>query len=257
MYKAFSYEIDESAINYLTKRVPAGDKGQILNVPMRKPSLEAALSSLDSLNSTTIQDTWFTPADADVFISHSSKDEQQARLLASYLQRQFGVRAFIDSLMWRHMDEMLKKLDDRYCIKKGETGESGITYSYENRNVTTAHVHMLLAHALIKMIDAAECFIYLDTRNSTIQEDKTSLTTYSPWLYHELAIVDIIQMKSVLKLANESFSRIAMDSMPNLSYKAPKSKLSTLTTEDLRSWEMLACNKQGHDALCVLYRITK
>ena len=98
------------------------------------------------------------------------------------------------------MDFMLEKLDQKYCVS--ETNEDGTvkTYLYKSRNVTTSHVHMILSHALTKMIDNAECFIYLNTSNSTTHQDDTSIWTLSPWLFHELAMVEIIEEKSLSRL---------------------------------------------------------
>ena len=98
-----------------------------------------------ALEAEYIWDEWFPEVKADVFISHSSKDAALAKLLASWLEQYYQLTAFIDSEIWGHSDELLKELDDEYCVKDRSNCRATI-YSYEKRNGSTAHVHMLLCY---------------------------------------------------------------------------------------------------------------
>lgn len=257
MFKAYSFSMDETAEAYVKANAPNRYK-EDLDLLSRKSTLQDAFSSLDSLNSKVIQDAWFTKVDADVFISHSSTDDEQAKTLGAYLQQHFGLKVFIDSLMWHHVDKMLKSLDEKYCVLCDGSDGQGKTYSYENRNITTAHAHILLAHALIKMIDATECFIYLNTENSTIRKAGDNLTTHSPWLYHELAVVDSIREmdRKGRRLVKEGF---AMDSfsakIPDFDYEAPTKRLLGLTIDHLKKWRDMIGERRGGEALKILYQI--
>lgn len=54
----------------------------------------------DVIDGTRVQNGWFPLVEADIFISHSRKDEELACALAEWLNRNFGLRCFIDSNIW-------------------------------------------------------------------------------------------------------------------------------------------------------------
>jgi hypothetical protein len=139
------------------------------------------------VDASRIQSLWFPQVKADVFISHSHKDRTQALNLAGFLHKKFGIRTFVDSSVWRMGDELLREIDNTFC-----RNDDGATYSYEKRNGTTAHVHMMLTAALSKMLDRAECVIFLNTPNS-ITPRASSRDTNSCWIYLELALIDALQ----------------------------------------------------------------
>ena len=45
------------------------------------------------------------------------------------------------------------------------------------------------------MINETECFFFLETENSVIDPKEVAKETDSPWLFHELAVVDTIEIK--------------------------------------------------------------
>src|SRR5574344_1933956 len=114
----------------------------------------------DSLDGSKMQENWFPKIKADIFISHSHNDEDLA--LAGWLKETFGVTAFIESCVWGYVNKLLKKIDDVYCFNGNHS------YSYEKRNYSTSHVHMMLSVALTQMIDNTECLFFLNTPNSLI-----------------------------------------------------------------------------------------
>jgi hypothetical protein len=107
------------------------------------------------VNGTKLSEHWFPTVKADIFISHSHTDEDEALRCASWLKDTFELDAFIDSSVWGYADDLLKQIDNDYCLNQG-----GETYSYEKRNGSTSHVHMMLATALSEMIDRTECVFF-------------------------------------------------------------------------------------------------
>ena len=66
------------------------------------------------LNGSTIKDVYFpsTTLDGfkyDFFISHSHNDEESAIILATWLETYYDCSCFIDSLVWKSADELLKE----------------------------------------------------------------------------------------------------------------------------------------------------
>ncbi len=155
-----------------------------------KKKLVEYLCTDGSLDGTKMQDDWFSEINADIFLSHSHADKDIAIALANWITEKFGLTVFIDSCVWGHSDDLLKQIDDKYCFH-------GSTYSYCERNISTAHVHMMLSTALAKMIDRTDCIIFLNTPNSVSLKDniKNSFRSKSPWIYSEIALTQIVQKK--------------------------------------------------------------
>ena len=65
-----------------------------------------------------MQANWFPQIKADIFISHSHKDEDLALALAGWLKVSFGLTAFIDSCVWGYANDLLKMIDYKYCYQK-------------------------------------------------------------------------------------------------------------------------------------------
>ncbi len=213
MYRAFkiTYEdvgalSDDSKlnINQICGIVKEALNEQNLPSILAKMINTASLGKDRVLDAVSIWDDWFPEIDADVFISHSSKDATLAKRLSSWLRNNYGLVSFVDSVIWGHSDKLLKDVDDAYCLNPG-----GETYSYESRNGSTAHVHMILSYALTRMIDKAECFIFLESHNSVTADDAIK-GTYSPWIFHELATVDTIEVKLPKRLRVKKASRELM-----------------------------------------------
>lgn len=141
------------------------------------------------LDAEIIQNDWFPEINAHVFISHSHADIELAKRFAGWLYQRFGIVSFIDSCVWGYADDLLEKLDNKYC--KNPTRE---TYNYEQRNLSTAHVHMMLMTALNKMIDKTECVFFINTPNSNIGNGGNPITM-SPWIYGEIETSRLIKKK--------------------------------------------------------------
>lgn len=147
------------------------------------------------LNASAIESDWFPKTEAHIFLSHSHCDKEAVVTIAGYLFREFGISCFIDSMVWGYADDLLRGIDDKYCVLiKNSNGD--ITYNYRKRNQSTTHIHMVLQGALAKMIDQCECLMFLNTPNSlTITDISRENQTSSPWIYSELLMANLIHIK--------------------------------------------------------------
>lgn len=178
---------------------------------------------------------WFPVFDADVFISHSHKDEETAFALAGWLSEHFGLTAFVDSGIWGFSAELLKIIDNAYCLNPG-----GETYSYEKRNHSTSHVHMMLSTALSRMIDRSECLFFLNTPNSITPEDVIEDRTLSPWIYSEIEMTRLIRKKSAVehrqRIVSFTESMIQVMKAIRIKYRVTLDHLAPLDEAALVKW---------------------
>lgn len=247
MYKAYSLRVDDDIFeNYL----PNGETVKRANNSAAQSGLDAFVDRDGSLVATKIMEDWFPKMKADVFISHSHKDEALAIGLAGWLKEHLGISSFIDSCVWGYSPELLKKLDKKFCLK-----ESG-HYDYDKRNITNGHVNMMLATSLTKMIDQCECIIFLNTPHSLsckgcIESDGTE----SPWIYAEIEATRLLRenipkRKMMVKASMEKRS-ISMDEAISVKYDLDLKHLLLLDKNKLL--KLHSCGKTGTNALDFLY----
>ena len=191
---------DKSIYNrYLEKgKVIYKDKEQIKNV------LREFLNYEGELEANKIIEDWFRSGEYDIFLSHSHKDEELAIAIAGMLNEKFGLKVFIDSQVWGYIYDLQKEIDDEYCKNEGEKN----SYSYNKRNVSTSHVHLMLSNALRKMIDSCDFFFFLDSQNSLKYVNINSEdATFSPWINLEVEITNTIRIKKIkeTKIFDESY----------------------------------------------------
>ena len=138
------------------------------------------------IKGTKLQEEWFPSESYDsqfqVFISHSHKDIDTVKNLAGFLKEHYGIRSFIDSLYWGYVNDLQKSLDDYYASYMRDGRKY---YDYDKRNFLTANVHIMLSMALMKMMDACECLIFVDSDNS-LRYELNDNETPSPWIYEEM-----------------------------------------------------------------------
>jgi len=212
-----------------------------------------------SLDGSKMQANWFPQISADVFISHSHKDEELAIAFSQWLNEKFGLNVFIDSCVWGYADELLKLIDNEYCLNLNSE-----SYNYTKRNYSTSHVHMMLSTALSMMIDKTECIIFLNTPNS-ITTDNVISKTESPWIYSEIATTQFVRKNSLrsyrgvlLAMSLQKGGRV-----PIIEHKIDYKHLTSLDVNNLKDW----CTQWPHKgkkyssdhkqyALDVLYNIT-
>ena len=248
MYRAYSLRIDE---NSFKDHLENGRSVKKENNAAAKSGLDEFFDGDGSLVARKIMNDWFPRVKADVFISHSHKDEDLAIGLAGWLKDKLGVSSFIDSCVWGYSPELLKKLDKRFCLK-----DSGY-YDYDKRNITNGHVNMMLATSLTKMIDQCECIIFLNTPNSIsckgcIEKDGTE----SPWIYAEIEATRMLrenppERKRMLAKASMEGRSIVLDEAMSVKYDLDLKHLLLLEKEQIIKWGK--CGKTGADSLDFLY----
>ncbi|MBQ3510596.1 MAG: hypothetical protein IJA90_11350 [Peptococcaceae bacterium] len=210
----------------------------------------------DILDGKMIEDDWFPAVEADIFLSHSHRDEEFVIALSGWLYEECDVKAFVDSGVWGYSDILLKKLDDEYCWNSRSQ-----MYNYTKRNVTTSHVHMMLNNALAKMMDKTECLFFINTGNSTTRDERfEECYTYSPWLYSEIGLSQIIQRKSkeahrekfLLEHASEGYKNVY-----NLQILHPLSldHMKTISCDNLLNWARKLSDEKQQYPLDSLYKL--
>src|SRR4051812_42196797 len=113
MYRGFNLQLKLAEdIKYykIGKNIFADQKKYV------EANLEKFLLTNKSLNGTGIQESWFPEIDAHIFLSHSHVDEKTALILAGWLNEQFQLHTFIDSSVWGYANDLLKIIDNTYCL---------------------------------------------------------------------------------------------------------------------------------------------
>ncbi|AYM91583.1 hypothetical protein D9980_13900 [Serratia sp. 3ACOL1] len=181
------------------------------------------------LDAEKIQQSVFPETEIDIFISHSHNDEDQAIRIALSLE-EIGLKPFVDSCAWGYADELLKKIDNKFCIPPGWEN-----YSYALRNRTTTNVHLILNAALQQMIHRSELFVFLGTESSIKIDEYMSDTERlsSPWIFSELMFAQNVKRteRKQLELGGlESYGKLneaVFDSKPlEFRYLLPQSTYS-------------------------------
>jgi hypothetical protein len=195
--------------------------------------LKEFISIDGSIDGTKMQDNWFPKVEADIFLSHSHADRDKALALAGWLQNEFGLKVFIDSCVWGFANDLLKQIDDEYCMNDKKT-----SYIYEIRNYSTSHVHTMLTTALVKMIDSTECLLFLNTPKSIATKDIAS-QTLSPWIYMEIAMSKIVEEKKPERkglIKKGHFEKNQGYKPFEVKYKMDMEHLKYIDINNLRSW---------------------
>jgi len=202
------------------------------------------------IDGTKMQSNWFPTIKADIFLSHSHKDLDLAITLAGWLKDKFGLSTFIDSSVWGYSNNLLHQIDNDYC-KIGDD-----LYSYDSRNFSTSHVHMMLASALTMMIDQAEILFFLNTPQS-LSSDDIKQKTMSPWIYFELTTSRFIRKpipdRLVPRVLNDSY-KMAKTAGLDIEYTVDFSEFIELEADQINEWAAKA-NVRGVDALDSLYNM--
>jgi len=192
------------------------------------------------IDGTATKEKWFPQIDCDIFLSHSHNDLERALEFSGWVKNKFGLKVFIDSNIWGNINDLLKEIDYEYCYNKKTD-----TYSHEKRNITTSHVHMMLINALAEMMDKTECMMFFETPNSIkLKKMLHQVETASPWIYSELVLSKIIQIKKLARHTKAVEARTKMFSLNEskerkieITYDADISHLVELSNRDLASWK--------------------
>jgi len=253
MYRAFRLKIDEPVDKDLIdigKGIFEADKVAVKN------QLEHYLTGTGSIDAAKVKNEWFKSVEARVFISHAHADQEKAFHLAGYLKRHFGIKAFVDSAIWEDSQKLQRTIDNVHSWID-ETKRD--YYSYPAVSASAAHVNMMLATSIAKMIDRCECFFFLETNASLTSEGAVKQATGSPWIYLELETARSIRIRpfeehrEMMKLAEAvNFSKKKL----KVIYPVTFERMEPITDEIRRNWrDYYPRANQGVDPLDVLYRL--
>ena len=193
MFAKFNLQLGDNQISDNYREYGLRQK-QISDEKSRQ-SIDKYLLKDGSLSATAIEKDWFLGVDARFFLSHSHADETAVINLAGFLSKELGITSFIDSTVWGYADNLLKQIDEKYCLKAHDVNGNS-TYSYEKRNRTTAQVHLLLQGALAKMIDRCECLIFVNSPKSLkVSNIEEETSTGSPWIYSEILMASTFPIR--------------------------------------------------------------
>lgn len=204
--------------------------------------LNAAIDENGVIAGENFIDSWFPTENYDVFLSYSHDDEELALLFAGFLKYQFGLNVFIDELFWGSADELLRKLDDKYC--KNDKGN----YAYNKRNFTTTHVHAMLSTAIARTIYNSEIIIFLNSEKSiyNVKDEVNKNRTLSPWIYEEIFFTSVIGEREWYEHRTEYLTEGKTNFQKSLqiSYLLPEEHLIPMEYRDLCSWNKLWRERQ-------------
>ena len=148
LYNMFaSFKMDDLITlgSNLEKYYAIGMEEKRISQRMVEKQLDKYLSSTGELQAVEIENDWFPTVNADVFLSHSHKDEKQIIALAGELRSEYGLRSFIDSCVWGYSEDLLRIINNNYNLKENEDGTN--IYDYEGSNQASTHVNMILNSA--------------------------------------------------------------------------------------------------------------
>lgn len=248
MYAGFNLDMNDDFVRFKQTG------NTIYNVQMQKVKDGISKFILDdgSINGSDMQNSWFPQIHADVFISHSHNDKEKAIAFAGWLKHTFNLDAFIDSSVWGSADELLKKIDDRYCKNTDSS-----TYSYEKRNFSTSHVHTMLSAALMMVIDQTECMFFLNTPE-TINALSVINSTKSPWIYYEIGVSKFLRKREPNRpkgIIKKGMFENAQDL--TIQYKLDMDHLYDINQSHLLDWQRLFTLHNENHPLDLLYGMKK
>jgi hypothetical protein len=237
MYRGFELDIKEWRIDSINETMGWEIHERYKNIT--KSFFKQAENNGVVIDAEKIKNEWFPKIDADIFISHSHTDEKLAKKLAGWLFSNFGIKAFIDSTVWKYSNDLLKSIDDVHSMNEDKK-----TYNYNLRNNSTTHIHLMLNSALMQMIDHCEVFFLLKTDNSitTVDTIKDPIT-FSPWIYSEIITSSLIRKRELSDYRYEELKR-KMNSIElkmtneslQIAYTPDRDHLTKLSKIDMEKW---------------------
>lgn len=232
MYKGFNLEnISEIDLRIETNKNKSFEEYNYSNFKEIEKNLKNFILNGDGIKAAEIQNDWFPNIKADIFISHSHKDEELATKLGNWLFNNFGLKSFIDSTVWKYSRDLLNKIISNNNNYIHKINPDGVTYKYKETLNMSSHIDMILSTSLIKMINNCECLFFLNTPNSINETDAIENKTYSQWIYLETYISSIIDKKEPSRYSKES-----TDFSDTIKYHANIEHLYKLTHVELKEW---------------------
>lgn len=255
MYRGFNLKLNKSTYCNFEKDYyfEKGSEIQEKHKSEIKKKIERYIKNKKVLSGDYIMDNWFPVEDKyDIFLSHSHNDLNLAYYIAGILKEECGLEVFIDSNIWLNCNDLLKTIDYEYC----KTGTN--KYSYECRNYSTAHIHMMLMASLNRMIDNTECLFFLNTPQSVSTESIENSETYSPWIFSEIETSRIIRKKIPERRKNnvrKVFSNLNENMDMLIGYRTDLDHLTKMTNSDFCNWVNACKLKMKEKSLDELYEM--
>lgn len=254
MYKGYNLVLSNEEINTLdVTDIEIQNYEAKMNKQSKKlfeivaSEVEKSRNVENEIDGSKLINNWFPNYQADVFISHSHADIELAKKIASWLNREFGLVTFIDSVVWENISDMLRNFNDEYCmLEKNNNGQK--IYDYDKANFMSSHIYMMLSTALNDMIYSTECIMFLNTPNSLTINDIETKKTASPWIYNELKTSVIVEKiypraESIRKTLKEDGLQHSynLSAVPQIEYDVNK-QLATfkeIKLQTLLHWKIL------------------
>lgn len=252
MFAGFNVKIKDSAFlnesHFNTGREILGSISTAAEKNLKKYICDA-----DYLDGSLMQENWFPEVKADIFLSHSHKNEKTVISLAGWLYEVFGLKSFVDSCIWGYSDDLIKIIDNEYCRKQNVFGP---VYSYKKRNYSTSHVHMMLSMALLKMMDSTESLFFINTPDSILLSGTMGAFSLSPWIYAELQMSEMIRHKDLKEYRPEpeTGEKETLEAANlQIKYNVKLDHLTDLDSEDLICWQEIGSENMNKYPMDVLY----
>ena len=239
MYRCFKLDISESdffdllpAAKATWKRIGVERKNE--QKLLIDDFLETVTNAEGVIDGEQLSRVWFPIDRYDIFLSYSHTDEDLAMLLVGFLENVFKLKVFMDALVWNSADDLLKVIDNKYCLQEDKKH-----YDYRKRNFSTSHVHSMLSTAIAKAIDHSEVVFFLNTSNSTykLKDFFTREHTLSPWIYQEILFSSLLRVREWKEhRSKELFEHTAFQHDLAVAYKIPLDHFEIINYYDLVNW---------------------
>ena len=250
MFAGFNLEIDQHFFESQQKSFQEYQTIGEEHLKTQRRGIENALRQYikdDIIDGSKIQKDWFPEINADIFLSHSSKDSELVNAIAGWLNDTFNLKCFIDSNVWCYAGNISEMLNAKYSNKRPKGNGGGYLYDHKQCLKVSEHVNTMLNIALQKMIDKCECVFLINTENSISINSCLENTdiTYSPWIYLELICSEIVRKKplylyrynpELYHSINESHQSEAVHDSLTISYNAPTQHLIKIDQNVLEKW---------------------
>ncbi|WP_314082007.1 toll/interleukin-1 receptor domain-containing protein [Capnocytophaga gingivalis] len=269
MYRGFNLEIDRKYLSLIKSNRPLSLKEQLKyqTEKLRKPSGLDFFSVLNegTLDGNKIIEKWFpNNIKYDIFLSHSHKDRKLALKIADVLEKEHNLKVFVDSNIWGNSIDLLKEIDDEYCMVKEQD-----LYYYQKCVYSSSQVFLMLMNSLNIMIDRCEALFFLNTPNSislkqALSREAILEKTNSAWIFSELQTSEIIRKETPRRLlrktklfsANEEFIPLnESNNQLRIEYEAKLAHLTNISLEDFIYWISLRSYGNSEKALDNLYQM--
>ena len=245
MYRGYNLKLDALPTFLSQFKMEGENYYNSLNASVIK-AVNKLKSDDGTIDGSKLQANWFPIVSADVFISHSNEDTETAKLLAGWLKNSLNLNPFIDSCVWGNAYDLLKQIDNTYCLMK----EANL-YDYDSRNRSTCHVYMMLTNALANMINNTDCVLFLNTPKSIRLDGKNVTQTLSPWIYTEIALSNMVEERKKGVMKSKALMEDKLAASLSITHDVDLSKYAKLTSQDLSYWGQ--SGKKGNEALEYLY----